>query len=261
MRLAGDLAGTADAPTVPDLANKASLSGATFTGALASNAAISAYAGTGAATVVVGSSATTPTIRLGTSSGPTVASSAAGGSGGVIVSNTAASSTVVSVRGTSGQSTNLQDWRIGSGTPVATVTQAGLIYTSVGLRISGTPSVGQPLVASIADGTASWGIPTRAQKAVTADYTVLAADAANTMLHCTASTGVTITLPPDTTVIPAEAIIRWRQYGTGQITFAAGSGATVVSRNSMLKSAGQFAEGSLTKVAANTWLLSEDIAA
>lgn len=101
-----------------------------------------------------------------------------------------------------------------------------------------------------------------AKNSVTASYTVVAGDATDTILHSTSATAITITLPQDTAAtISQEISIPWRQYGAGQITFAAGTGATLVSRGSVFKSAGQYAEGLLTKVAANTWLLSGDIVA
>lgn len=101
-----------------------------------------------------------------------------------------------------------------------------------------------------------------AKQIITAAYTLATDDADNAVLHSTATTAVTVTLPSDTAAtIAQETAIPWRQYGTGQITFAAGTGATLVSRGSVFKSTGQHAEGVLTKVAANTWLLSGDISA
>jgi hypothetical protein len=91
---------------------------------------------------------------------------------------------------------------------------------------------------------------------VTGNYTVAAADV-DSVLHVTAATAVTITLPSDASVvIGLETAIPWRQYGAGQITFTAGSGATVVSWQNMFRSGGLYADGVVTKVAANTWLVS-----
>lgn len=115
---------------------------------------------------------------------------------------------------------------------------------------------------SIADITDYVAPPARAltKNNVTANYTLVAADAIDIVLHSTAAAAITVTVPQDTAATIAQEIaIPWRQNGTGQITFAAGTGATIVSRGSVFKSAGQYAEGLLTKVAANTWLLSGDI--
>jgi hypothetical protein len=105
------------------------------------------------------------------------------------------------------------------------------------------------------------GLLTPTQRAVTANYTLVAGDASGIVLHSTSASAVTITLPQDSAAtIGVESAIPWRQYGAGQITFAAGTGATLVSRGSVFHSAGQYAEGTVTKVAASTWLLSGDIA-
>ena len=105
------------------------------------------------------------------------------------------------------------------------------------------------------------GLLTPTQRAVTANYTLVAGDASGIVLHSTAATPVTITLPQDSAATIAQEIaIPWRQYGAGTVTFAAGTGATLVSRGSAATSAGPYAEGMATKVAANTWLLSGDIA-
>lgn len=100
------------------------------------------------------------------------------------------------------------------------------------------------------------------QKAIPAAYTLVASDAVDTVLHSTAGTAITITLPDDTVAIATEVAIPWRQYDAGQITFAAGAGVNPLqSRGGALKSAGQYAEGIVTKVAANTWLVSGDVVA
>ncbi len=103
------------------------------------------------------------------------------------------------------------------------------------------------------------------KRVITANYTLVAEDGAaegteDRVLHVTAGTAVTITLPPDgAPIIPQEIAIPWRQFGAGQITFAADINATVVSRGSAFRSAGQYAEGVVTKVAASTWLVSGDL--
>jgi hypothetical protein len=95
------------------------------------------------------------------------------------------------------------------------------------------------------------------KRTITGNYTLVAGDAVDMVMHCTAATGITITLPQDSAAtIGQEIPIPWRQYGAGQITFAAGTGATVISLDSAFKSAGQGAEGLITKVATNTYLIS-----
>jgi hypothetical protein len=99
------------------------------------------------------------------------------------------------------------------------------------------------------------------KRTISANYTLVAADSVDMIMHVTAASGITITLPQDSAAtIAQEVAIPWRQYGAGTITFAAGTGATLVSRGGFTHSAGQYAEGVLTKPAANTWLLSGDLA-
>jgi len=99
-----------------------------------------------------------------------------------------------------------------------------------------------------------------AKRTVTGSTTLVAGDANDIVLHVTASGALTITLPQDSAATIAQEIsIPWRQYGAGQITFAAGTGATLVSRGGATKSFAQYAEGTVTKSAANTWILSGDI--
>src|SRR5690349_12506449 len=65
---------------------------------------------------------------------------------------------------------------------------------------------------------------TTSKRTISADYTLVATDASNLVLHTTSTTPVAITLPADTVSIAQETPIPWRQNGTGQITFTAGAG-------------------------------------
>ena len=100
------------------------------------------------------------------------------------------------------------------------------------------------------------------KRAITTSYTLVAADAVDMIMHSTSATAIEITLPQDSVAtISHEVAIPWRQYGAGQLTFVAGPGATLVSRGAIFKSAAVNAEGYVTKVANNTWVLSGDIVA
>lgn len=97
----------------------------------------------------------------------------------------------------------------------------------------------------------------RAKKTITANYTLVLADGTDNLLHVTASTPVTITLPSNTSVaFTNETVIPWRQFGDGQITFAPEAGMTLVSVGDAFKSAGKGAEGVVTRVNVTTWLVS-----
>jgi len=101
---------------------------------------------------------------------------------------------------------------------------------------------------------------TLGKRGVTSGYTLTAPDALDIVLNSTSAFPVTVTVPTDATVaLPNETVIPWRQIGAGQIAFAAASGVTIISRGSVFLSAGQYAEGTLTKVDTNTWILSGDI--
>ena len=94
-------------------------------------------------------------------------------------------------------------------------------------------------------------------------YTLVAADAVDMIVEVNSATTVFIHPPTDAAQsIPQQVSIPWRQIGVGQITFGNNSGTiTMNSRGGAYKSAGQFAEGVLTKTGANTWVVSGDLIA
>jgi hypothetical protein len=120
------------------------------------------------------------------------------------------------------------------------------------------------LLIAVRDAVPEAGAPARTytKRTITGDHTLLAADAVDMVIHSTAAAAHTITLPQDSAAAIAQEVpIPWRIAGTGQATFAAGAGATIQSRGNVFKSAGQHAEGTFTKTAANTWLITGDIVA
>jgi hypothetical protein len=74
-----------------------------------------------------------------------------------------------------------------------------------------------------------------------ANYSIVAADLGTTIR----STGTAITITIDNVLTQQGDRIDFIQAGAGQITFAAGSGVTLSSRNSLLKTGGQFAGASV----------------
>lgn len=115
-----------------------------------------------------------------------------------------------------------------------------------------------------ADGSISW---LTAAEAVTALTTIvnnantsitLANSDSGTIIRCTASSAVTITVPSTLSASFSAMVI---QAGTGQVTFTAGSGATVNSFGGALKTAGQHASASLLRVGAGIYNLSGNITA
>lgn len=80
-------------------------------------------------------------------------------------------------------------------------------------------------------------------------------------IETTSGSAVTITIRAEAEVpFPQLAIIGWEQNGAGQITFAAGDGVTIRSPET-LKSAKQYACGSLLYKGSNVWLLGGNLEA
>ena len=90
----------------------------------------------------------------------------------------------------------------------------------------------------------------------TASYTLVSADAGK-LVQMNVGSANNLTVPADATTISVGSIIIVAQIGAGQTTLVAAGGVTINSRNG-LKLAGQHAEATLTKIAANTWRLSGD---
>jgi hypothetical protein len=78
----------------------------------------------------------------------------------------------------------------------------------------------------------------------------------NRVVRCTASSAVTVTVPSTLAAGFSCMII---QAGTGQVTFAQGSGATINSFGNLLRTAGQHAPASLMRVGAGVYNLSGNL--
>jgi hypothetical protein len=119
----------------------------------------------------------------------------------------------------------------------------------------------------ISDGTSKWtfdgGISRRTQ-AINAQtgttYTVALTDVDKLVTLSNAS-AITLTMPQDSdAAVPIGQRVDFAQIGAGQVTVAAGSGATVNSTPG-LKFRAQYSAVSAVKRAANTWLLVGDLSA
>jgi hypothetical protein len=89
-----------------------------------------------------------------------------------------------------------------------------------------------------------------------ANYAILAADAYKLIR----STGSAITITLDN-VLTAGQRIDFYQAGSGQITFAAGSGVTLQSKNSNVKTAAQYSAATVICVASGVYALIGDLGA
>jgi hypothetical protein len=90
----------------------------------------------------------------------------------------------------------------------------------------------------------------------TANYTTASTDAGNTIN----STGSAITVTVSNTLTAGQRI-DFVQTGSGQITFAAGSGVTLNSKGSKLKTAGQYSGATVICLASGSYLLVGDLGA
>lgn len=92
-----------------------------------------------------------------------------------------------------------------------------------------------------------------------ASYTAVAADVGNEQVFDSTS-AMTFTLPSNTAAaIAIGETIPVRAANTGVVTFAAGSGATLVARGSAFKIAGQHGKAEAQKISTNGWLVYGDI--
>jgi hypothetical protein len=84
---------------------------------------------------------------------------------------------------------------------------------------------------------------------------------AGTAVEFTSGSAITVTVPPNSSVVfPVGTIIELLQYGTGVITVAAGAGVTIHSANNLLSARTQYSVLSLRKRATNEWVLAGDLA-
>ena len=87
-------------------------------------------------------------------------------------------------------------------------------------------------------------------------YTIVAGDAGNTVFVNNAS-GTTVTIDDE---IAVGERIDFVQKGAGAITFAAGSGVTLNSKDALLSTAGQYVGATVIKEATNTYYLIGNLA-
>lgn len=79
---------------------------------------------------------------------------------------------------------------------------------------------------------------------------------ASAYILCTHGSGMTVTLPQDSAVaFPTGSQIVFERNGAGTLTFAAGTGATVNSKDSTLTCATRYTTIAAVKIAANTWTI------
>lgn len=92
--------------------------------------------------------------------------------------------------------------------------------------------------------------------AVTGTSKTLGATDALTLQLCTNAALQTITVPPNSAIAyPIGTRMEFAQLGAGQVLFAPGSGVTLTSESSYLRTRAAGASATITKIATNTWLV------
>ncbi|TGT76159.1 hypothetical protein EN809_000600 [Mesorhizobium sp. M2E.F.Ca.ET.166.01.1.1] len=82
---------------------------------------------------------------------------------------------------------------------------------------------------------------------------------ANGTIEMNVGTANTLTIPPNSSVaFPISTVINFTQLGAGQTTVTAGVGVTLRNRNG-LKTAGQYAMGTLYKRGTDEWVVGGDV--
>ena len=90
---------------------------------------------------------------------------------------------------------------------------------------------------------------------VSTSYTLAATDNAE-VIQTTAASAITITIPAG---LPTGFNCMVLQYGAGQVTFAAGSGVTVINRNSYTKTLGQYSIATVLHLGSNIVVISGEL--
>lgn len=96
------------------------------------------------------------------------------------------------------------------------------------------------------------------RKTISATSYTLIDDDFGRRLSFTSGTAVTVTVPPG---LQSNFYCFWRQRGGGQLTFVAGSGVTLGSESSQLKSRGQYATGIIDWDDTNVFIIDGNLTA
>lgn len=95
-------------------------------------------------------------------------------------------------------------------------------------------------------------------------YTPVLGDGNNTLVTLSNASAITLTIPPNSSVAyPVGTVLNFSATGAGQVTFAQGSGVTIVSTGataSAPKLRVQYSSASAIQTSANNWLVIGDLA-
>lgn len=111
------------------------------------------------------------------------------------------------------------------------------------------------LAYGVASGSVASSDITQVVSDKSANYTIVATDKGS--LIRSTNSAITITIA---NVLAVGETINFAQWGTGQVTFAAGSGVTLGSKGSLVKTTGQYSGVSVQCVASGVYWLVGDLA-
>lgn len=118
---------------------------------------------------------------------------------------------------------------------------------------------GQVLTAAELDAVATAMIAINAQTGTT--YTTVLADDGK-LITCDNGSAIALTIPPNSSVAYGIGTqINIMQLGAGQVTITAGSGVTLRSAGSKLKTSAQYAVATCAKIATDTWVVVGNLSA
>lgn len=177
---------------------------------------------------------------------------------GVSASGTPTSGQVLTA--TSGTAATWQNLPTGSGSVTSVGNSDGTITVANGTGPNVTVSANVGTTAGTVAAGNDARFTTIASTTQAGSYTFALADA-GTCVEGTSASAQTFTIPPHTTVAFAVGtIMEVFQFGSGQITIAAGAGVTILSDGAKVNTAAQYATISLRQRSTNVWVLSGDLA-
>ena len=191
----------------------------------------------------------------------------AGGLDGAIGGTSPATGAFTTLSATSFSATAMDSTPIGG-----TTAAAGTFTTLQATSMDSTPIGGSTPAAATFTTLAATGNTTLEGTAVAKQGMPIVTEAGTTKTFALTDIGsyivttnastVTITVPPNSSVaFPVGSEIVVFQSGAGQVTFAAGGGVTIRSKDSNLKLTGQYSSGTLKKIATDEWHLIGDLSA
>jgi hypothetical protein len=150
--------------------------------------------------------------------------------------------------------------------PVATLTTKGDIYAATASATVTRLGVGTDRKKLTADAAEATGIKWQYEGELTLNaqtgttYTLVLTDSAKFVTLSNAS-AITATIPPNSSVaFPTGTQVNLMQLGAGQVTVAAGSGVTLRSAGTLVKTSAQYAVATLLKIDTDTWVLVGNLA-